>query len=186
MPTQKKIDEVQMLAEKLSQATVAVSADFSSMPVKSMTALRKHLREADVEFRVVKNTLTLRAADAAGRPEVKELLEGPTGLALGFADPLTPIKTIHDYVRTNRLPMVVRAATMMDGRVYKDAQLTLLTTLPPREVLLAQLLGQMASLPTRLVRAINQPLQGLANVMNGPLVGLANVLQARIDQQEGK
>ena len=100
--------------------------------------------------------------------------------------PLLPIKTIHDYVRTNRLPMVVRAATMMDGRVYKDAQLTLLTTLPPREVLLAQLLGQMASLPTRLVRAINQPLQGLANVMNGPLVGLANVLQARVDQQEGK
>ena len=186
MPTQKKIDEVQLLAEKLSQATVAVAADFSSMPVKSMTGLRKHLRDADVEFRVVKNTLTLRAADEAGRPEVKELLDGPTGLALGFADPLAPIKTIHDYVRTNRLPMVVRAATMMDGRVYKDAQLTLLTTLPPREVLLAQLLGQMASLPTRLVRAINQPLQGLANVMNGPLVGLANVLQARVDQQQGK
>tara|TARA_B100001123_G_scaffold240944_1_gene269488 strand:- start:68 stop:640 length:573 start_codon:yes stop_codon:yes gene_type:complete len=173
MPTEKKIEEVQRLADKFSKATVAIAADFSSSSVQQMTDLRKHLKAGEIEFRVVKNTLAERAAEAAGRPEIKELLAGPTGLALGFGDELTPIKMIAEYVRANRLLVKVRSATMMDGRVYKDAQLATLITLPPKEVLAAQLLGQMASLFTRLVRSMNQPLQGISNV-----------LQARIEQQE--
>ena len=184
MPTQKKIEEVEILADKFSKATVAIAADFSSTSVQNMTDLRKHLKEGEIEFRVVKNTLAERAAEAAGRPEIKELLAGPTGLALGFGDELTPIKMIAEYVRANRLLVKVRSATMMDGRVYNESQLATLITLPPKEVLAAQLLGQMISLLTRLVRSMNRPLQGLSNVMNGQIVAFANVLQARIEQQK--
>tara|TARA_B100001013_G_scaffold230644_1_gene141546 strand:- start:608 stop:1213 length:606 start_codon:yes stop_codon:yes gene_type:complete len=184
MPTQKKIEEVERLADKFSKATVAIAADFSSTSVQNMTDLRKHLKEGEIEFRVVKNTLAERAAEVAGRPEIKELLAGPTGLALGFGDELTPIKMIVEYVRANRLLVKVRSATMMDGRVYNESQLATLITLPPKEVLAAQLLGQMASLLIRLVRSMNQPLQGLSNVMNGQIVAFANVLQARIEQQK--
>ena len=79
MPTEKKIEEVQRLADKFSKATVAIAADFSSSSVQQMTDLRKHLKAGVIEFRVVKNTLAERAAEAAGRPEIKELLAGPPG-----------------------------------------------------------------------------------------------------------
>ena len=182
MPPNKKINAVEALVEKLSRVTVAVSTDFSGMSVNEMTALRRHLRDQGVEYRVVKNTLTERAADAIEHPEFKELLQGPTALVFGYDDPIAPIKTLVDYVRENRLPVVLRAAAI-DGRVYKDAQLTTLATLPPKEVLVAQLVGQLSSPLIRLASALNWPLQGLVTVLNGPLQGLTNVLNQRIAQQ---
>ncbi len=182
MPTNKKIKAVDDLAEKLSHVTVAVSTDFSGMSVNAMTALRRHLRDQGVEYRVVKNSLTERAADAIEHPEFQELLQGPTAMAFGYEDPIAPIKALVDYVRVNRLPVVLRAAAI-DGRVYRDAQLTTLATLPPKEVLVAQLVGQLSSPITRLASVLNRPLQGLVTVLNGPLQGLTNVLNQRIAQQ---
>jgi len=184
MPSAKKVKAVEELADKLSRSSVAVATDFSSMSVNAMTELRRHLRTQDIEYRVVKNTLTERAAEAAGHPEVKEILEGTTGLAFGYGDSIEPIRVLTTYVRTNRLPMVVRAAAL-DGRVFRDAQLTALTTLPPREFLEAQLVGQLALPLTRLATVLNQPLAGLVNVLNGPLYGLATVLRQRLAQQGG-
>ena len=154
------------------------------MSVNTMTELRRHLQGQGIEYRVVKNTLTERAAAAAGHPEFKELLEGPTGLAFGYGDAIGPVKVLTDYIRTNRLPMVVRAAAL-EGRVFRDAQLAALTTLPPREVLTAQLVGQLALPIVRLVTVLNQPLLGLVNVLNGPLRGLTSVLRQRVVQQGG-
>lgn len=182
MPTQKKVKAVEDLVEKLSRVTVAVSTDFSGMSVNAMTALRRHLRDQGVEYRVVKNTLAERAAEATEHPEFKELLQGPTALAFGYDDPIAPIKALVDYVRANRLPVVLRAAAI-DGRVYRDAQLTALATLPTKEVLVGRLVGQLSSPITRLVSALNRPLQGLVTVLNGPLQGLTNVLNQRIAQQ---
>ena len=184
MPGVKKVRAVEELADKLSKSSVAIATDFRGASVNTMTGLRKHLRSSGIEYRVVKNTLTGLAADAAGRPEAKELLEGPTALAFGYGDPVEQIKVVTEYVRANRLPIVVRAA-MLDGRVFVGAEFTALTTLPSRDVLTAQLVGQLASPLVRLATVLNQPLQGLANVLNGPLRGLASVLQQRIAQQEG-
>jgi len=184
MPPNKKIQAVEDLVEKLSRVTVAVSTDVTGMPVNAMTALRRHLRDQGVEYRVVKNTLAERAADSVNHPEFKELLQGPTALAFGYDDPIAPIKTLVEYVRANRLSLVLRAAAV-DGRVYKGAQLTALATLPPKEVLVGRLVGQLASPLTRLVTTLNQPLQGLVTVLNGPLQGLTNVLSQRVAQQGG-
>ena len=184
MPPPKKTRDVEELTDRLSRSAVAIATGISGTSVNIMTELRSHLRTQGIEYRVVKNTLTERAADAAGRPQVKEILEGPTGLAFGYGDPIEHVKTIIEYVRANRLPIVVRAA-VLEGRVFRDAQLAALNTLPSRDVLAAQLVGQLASPLVRLATVLNQPIQGLANVLNGPLRGLASVLQQRIAQQGG-
>ena len=184
MPSAKKVRAVEELTDKLSRSSVAIATDFRGMSVNAMTELRRHLRAQGIEYRVVKNTLTERAADAAGHPEVKEVLEGSTGLAFGYDDPVQPVKVLTEYVRTNRLPMVVRAA-VLEGRVFRDAQLTALITLPSRDVLAAQLVGQLVLPIVRLTAVLNQPLRGLVNVLNGPLRGLTTVLQQRIAQQGG-
>ena len=184
MPTPKKNRDVEELTDRLSRSTAAIATGISGISVNIMTDLRSHLRTQGIEYKVVKNTLTERAADAAGQPQVKEMLEGPTGLAFGYGDPVEHVKTIMEYVRANRLPVVVRAAAL-EGRIFRDSQLTALTTLPSRDVLAAQLVGQLSSPLVRLVTVLNQPLQGLANVLNGPLRGLASVLQQRIAQQGG-
>ena len=184
MPTEKKIRDVETLTDKLSKSSVAIATDFRGASVNSMTELRKYLRSEGIEYRVVKNTLVERAADAAGRPEAKGLLEGPTAIAFGDGDPTIHIKTIMGYVRANRLPITVRGA-MLDGRVFTGVELTELVNLPSRDVLNGQLVGQLGGLLVRLVTSMNRPLQGLSNVLNAPLTGLAVVLHRRIEQHGG-
>lgn len=184
MPSAKKVRAVEELSGKLSRSSVAIATDFRGMSANAMTELRRHLRAQGIEYHVVKNTLTERAAEAAGHPEVKEALEGPTGFAFGYGDPIEPVRILQDYVRANRLPMLIRAA-VLDGRVFPAAQLAALTTLPPREVLAAQLVGQLALPLVRLTMALNQPLVRLVNVLNDPLRGLAAVLRQRVAQQGG-
>ncbi len=184
MPSVKKAQEIEELTDRLSRSTVAIATGFGGVSGNTMMEFRRHLRSQGIEYRVVKNTLTERAAQAAGRPEVKSMLEGPTALAFGYGEPVNHLKAILDYVRTNRLSISVRAAAL-GGQVYRDQELAILITLPPREVLAAQLVGQLASPLVRLVTVLNQPIQGLANVLNGPLRGLASVLQQRIAQQGG-
>ena len=173
MPSLKKAKEVQELTDKLSRSTVAIATGFGGVTGNTMTEFRKQLRSQGIEYRVVKNTLTERAAQAAGRPEVKGMLEGPTALAFGYGEPLAHLKAIVGYVRTSRLPIVVRAAAL-GGRVYRDQELAILITLPSREVLAAQLVGQLASPMVRIVTVLNQPVRNLASV-----------LQQRITQLEG-
>ncbi|MFH1140858.1 MAG: 50S ribosomal protein L10 [Chloroflexota bacterium] len=164
MPSSKKVQEVEELKEKLSRSTVAIATGFSGTHGSTMTELRRHLRSQGIEYRVVKNTLMERAAEAAGHPEVKEVLEGPTGLVFGYGDPIQQVKVLVDYIRSNRLPVAVRAA-VLEGRVYRDQQLTALMTIPSREVLAGQLVGQLAGPLVRLVTALNAPVRGLASVL---------------------
>ena len=184
MPPVKKVRIVEQLVDKLSRCSVAVATDLRGMSVNDMTQLRHHLRAQGIEYRAIKNTLAERAAEATGHPEIKEILEGPTGLAFGYGDPVQPVKTLMEYIRTNRIPMVVRAA-VLEGRVFNGAQLSVLSTLPSRKVLVAQLTGQLASPLVRLVTVLNQPMVGLMNTLSNPLRSLVTVLQQRVAQQGG-
>ena len=184
MPTDEKIQEVAELADRLSRCTVAVATDFSRMSVKDMTALRHHLSEQGIEYRVVKNTLTQRAADAAGRPGIKEILEGPTGFVFGYEDPMKPVKVLVEYVRANRVLLAVRGA-LLDDTVYKGQAVTGLAMLPSRQELATQLSSQLYSPLFRLATVLNRPLHGLVSTLNSPLAGLVRVLQQRVAQQGG-
>ena len=182
MPTKKSIETVEELTDKLSRCTVTIGTGISGMSMKRMTDLRHHLRSQDVEYRVVKNTLTQLAAQAAGRPETAELLEGPTGLAFGYGDPMSPIKTLVEYVRTNRIPLEINAV-LLDGTVYKNDAAMALASLPSYQELIAQLVSQLSSPASRLVTVLAKPMQGLVSTINGPLTALANVLQQRVNQK---
>ena len=171
MPTEKKRQLVQELHEKIARCRVAIATDYRGIGVNALTELRQRLREKGVEYRVVKNNLLAIAADQAERQEFKQLLEGPTGIVFGYGDPVEPAKLLDEYIRVARSPLVVRSA-VIEGRLLTGAQVRSLAALPPREELVAQLLGQMQA-----------PITGLVNVLSAPLRGLVTVLQRRTEQQ---
>lgn len=169
MPTQAKADAVSELADKFGRSAIVITTDYSGLPVSEMTALRRALREAGVEYRVVKNTLAYLAADAAGRPAIKEAIEGPTGIALGYGEPTDPARALSGFIRSTRSSLKLRGGEL-DGKTLTEADVNRLATMPARDELIAQLLMRM-----------NGPIAGLVNVLNGPIAGLARVLQGRVD-----
>ena len=173
MPTQQKLDRVSALADKLARSTIAVTADYTGISVNEMNELRRQMRANGVEFTIIKNTLMNLAADAANRPLVKDIVQGPTAIAFGYEDPLDVAKAITDFVRTNRSVLAVKGAIMEDGPVMSPEEVTRLASLPPKPQLIANLLGQLQA-----------PMQRLLRVLNGPLQSLEGLLQARIKQLE--
>ena len=165
MPTEAKIKKVEEIKDLLERSAILISTDYTGMGVDSMTALRRALREKGVGYRIVKNTLTYLAADAAGMPGVKEIVHGPTGIAFSYGDPIEPAKAISEFVRTTRLPLQVRGA-VMDGRTLTAAQVEDLARLPSKDELIAKLMAQ-----------IQGPITGLVYVLSAPISALARVLQ---------
>ena len=173
MPTQEKMNRVQELKDKLKRSTITVTTDYTGISVNEMTDLRSRMRNAGVEFTVVKNTLMYLASEQAKRPNVKEIVQGPTAMALGYDDPLDVAKAVSDYIRTSRSVLAIRGAVMGDGPVMSAVEVTRLAALPPKPQLVASLLVQLQS-----------PIQRLLGVLNGPLINLDRLMQARITQLE--
>ena len=181
MPTKRKMELVEELKGKFNRCTIAVSTDYTGLSVNNMTELRQKMREKDIEYRVVKNSLTYLAADSAEKPEMKEIVQGPTALAFGYAEPADVAKALEEYIRVNRSPLAIRGA-VMEGRTLSAREVSYLTTLPPRNVLVAQLLGQMQAPLASLLGQLQAPLRGVVTVLNGPLVSLSILLQRRVEQ----
>jgi large subunit ribosomal protein L10 len=157
------------------------------MSASNMTDLRARLREQGIEYRVIKNTLTLLAASELGREGVDRVLQGPTAMAFGYGDVTTVAKGINTYIATTRLPLVINGA-VMDGQILTAGQVVDLALLPPRDELLARLLGQMQAPITGLVTVLSAPLRGLVTVLqrvseqggNGPAVAVADLPAAEV------
>ncbi len=169
MPTQAKVDAVNILAEKFEKSAIVITTNYAGLPVGQMTELRRALREAGVEYRVIKNTLAFLAADQAGRPAVKDVIDGPTGIAFGYGEPTEPAKALSGFIRSTRSALTIQGGEL-DGRALSSDDVQRLADMPTRDVLVATLLMRM-----------NAPISGLVNVLNGPIAGLARVLQGRID-----
>ncbi|HEV3323632.1 MAG TPA: 50S ribosomal protein L10 [Solirubrobacteraceae bacterium] len=141
-----------------SQAVFAV--DYRGISVPQAAELRAKLREADAVFRVVKNSLTERAADQTGAEDLKPLLQGPTALTFVRGDAALAAKAIADYARvTQLLPF---KGGVMEGAALDPDQLRAISRLPSREVLYGQLVGVVASPISGLVRTLGALLGGLA------------------------
>ena len=173
MPTEKKVQTVEQLAEVLSQNNVVIATDYRGLSVGEISELRSQLRQQGVEYRVVKNTLALLAAQRAGRPGLGPLLKGPTALALASGNETALAKALVTYQRTSKTTFSIKGGLLYELGLDAARVLTL-ATLPPREVLLARLLG-----------ALQGPLFALQNVLTGNLSGLLRVLQARVQQLGG-
>jgi len=172
MPTEKKIQAVEEMTATLSRSSVVIGADYRGLSVAEATDLRRTLRESGIEIQVVKNTLFLRAAEAAGIPGVGELAEGPTAIIYGFDDPIAPIKTVVEYQRNARNAFQARKA-FMDGTVIPANRLSDLASLPPKEVLIAQVIG-----------ALQSPITNLVYLLSATLQEFSGLLGARTDQME--
>ncbi|MCH8988536.1 MAG: 50S ribosomal protein L10 [Chloroflexi bacterium] len=175
MPTQEKIDQVQNIKARLERSTIAMTTSYSGISVNEMTELRRAMRGGGVDFTIIKNTLLYLAADEAHKPQLKEIVQGPTAIALGYDDPVDAARVVADYIRTSRSALVIQGAVMGDGAPMSPDEVTRLASLPPKAQLLAMLLGQMQA-----------PIARLLSVLNGPLQGLDNVLQARVRQMEAE
>ena len=173
MPTQGKIDKVNELQSKLEKCSIAVTATYSNIGVNDMTDLRRRTRDAGVEFVVIKNTLMHLAADAANKPQIKEIVNGPTAIAFGYDEPIDVAKTLSEYIRTTRSPLAFQGAVIGDGPPLPAADVERLAALPPKPVLVSTLLGQLQA-----------PLYQLLGILNGPLQSFGGILQARIRQIE--
>lgn len=165
MPTEKKIQAVQEMTETLSRSSVVIGADYRGLTVEEATALRRAMREAGVEIQVVKNTLFLRAAQAAGKPELGELAEGPTAIIYGFDDPLAPIKTVVEYQRQARNAFQARKA-FLDGEIIPAGRLSDLASLPPKDVMIAELVGMLQSPITTFVYLLQATMQEFSGLLD--------------------
>lgn len=161
------------LQEKLSSAKGAVFVDYRGLTVAQDTKLRRQLREAGVEYRVVKNTMTRIAAQEAGLEGLDVHLEGPTAMAVSALDPVAPAKIITEFVKEHKLQTLSVKAGLVEGRVIDEKGVKALASLPSREVLVAQVLAGMQS-----------PIVGLVNVLQGSIRNLVYALDAVRQQKE--
>ena len=185
MPTKKKVELVEELRDKFSRCAIAVATDYSGLTVNTMTELREKMREKEVEYRVVKNTLVYLAADAAQNPQMKEIVQGPTALAFGYDDPIEVARALEEYIRVNRSTLAIRGA-VMEGRRLTPAQVMLLPSLPSKNQLLAQLLGHVQSPLATLLLQLQAPMARLLTVLSGPLGSLSILLQQRMEQLQSQ
>jgi large subunit ribosomal protein L10 len=143
MPTEEKRVTVAELADQLGSSKAAIVSDYRGLSVADISTLRGGLREQGIVYRVVKNRLMKIAAQQAGRPELVELLDGPSAIAFGSGDESATAKAFVDAVRRYR-QVAIRGAVLGERRI-DESGLRRLASLPSREVLLAQLAGALQS-----------------------------------------
>ncbi len=183
MATQRKIDAVAELKERLAKATIIVSTDYRGLRVKEMDDLRRKLREGGLDVRVVKNTLLRRAAEEAGEPGIVRIIEGPTALAISYGDVIEASKAIAAYALGAPATFAVRGG-YMDGSVLTANDLRDLVRIPPRPVLIAQFMGQMQSPLATFVGLMDSPLRELTGLVQSLLSELPGLIEARARQME--
>ncbi len=183
MPTQKKIDTVASLRERLQRASIVVSADYRGLTVKEMDQLRRRLRAGGVEVTVVKNTLLRLAAQEAGRPDLMRIVEGPTAVAFSYGDFIDAARVLAEYAQSAPPTFALRGA-FLDGQLLSAADLRDLPRIPPKPVLLAQFLGQLQSPLAGLLGLLDTPLRELSLLLQAALSELPGLIESRARQME--
>jgi large subunit ribosomal protein L10 len=173
MLKEKKEGIIEELAGNLGKCAVVITTDYRGITAKEMVQLRKQLHLQGVEYKVVKNTLAHLAAERAGVKGMDQFLSGPLAIALGYDDAVKPAKVLMDHIRAANSVLKIKGGIMGD-RVLTVADVASLAITPSREVLIAQLMGQLKA-----------PVYQLHSVLSAPLRGLAIALQARAKQLEG-
>jgi large subunit ribosomal protein L10 len=175
MKREQKEQVVDELTQRLQAAETLLVADYRGLTMPQIDELRTRLLESGAKFTVVKNTLTRRAAEAAGADALLALLDGPSAIAFLEADGdmVAAAKALADAARETQV-LEIRGG-IMQGRAVTGAEIETLAKLPPAEVLRGQVLG-----------AIVAPLTALAGLLNAPLQNLVGLIDARIEQLGGE
>jgi large subunit ribosomal protein L10 len=170
MNRDQKAAVVDEIAGQLQDAQAIFAVDYRGISVSEIAELRDKLRDSDTRFRIVKNSLSERAADKAGAESLKPLLEGPTALALVRGDAALAAKALNDTARALNNILEFKGG-VMDGATLSADDIRSIARLPAREVLHGQLVGTIAA-----------PITGLARGLNALIAGVAIQLRAIADQ----
>jgi large subunit ribosomal protein L10 len=165
MPNKANQDAVAELTELFKGATAIFVSHNKSLTVEEATELRKKIREAKAKHRVAKNTLAAIAAKATKLDAMNNFLTGPTMLTICMGDVTAAAKALASYAKDHE--HLVLVGGVVDGKEVSKADIEALATLPPREVLLAKLVGSMNSPIRRLAVVLNRPASGLVIALNG-------------------
>jgi large subunit ribosomal protein L10 len=174
MPTEKKEKAVESLKQVFAKSHIGIMTDYRGLKTPELNELRRKLKEANVDYRVVKNSLAQIAAKNAGFDYLEGNFQGPMAVAFGYGDVVKATKTLTDYIRTSKTTLKIKGGFLED-RILTVKDLEALAKLPSREILLSRVIG-----------GIQAPISGLVNVLAAPMRGLAQVLQGRIKQLEAK
>ena len=150
---QLKETKVAEIKEKLAKAKGVVLSQYQGLNVEEDTQLRKNLREAGVEYKVYKNTLVILAAKELGIEGMETYLQGSISLAFGYEDPTVAARVLKEFAKTHK-KLELKAA-VISGKIFDSAQVNALALIPPRDVLIAKLLGSFKA-----------PLSNLAYLLN--------------------
>jgi len=183
MPTPKKEQMVEELRERIARITIAVGADYRGLTVPEMVQLRRKMRSAGIELKVVKNTLTRLAAERAGKPILNELIEGPTALAFGYGDIMDVARAFNEYLPKAPASFSVRGF-YLEGQILPVRELVELAKLPPKEVFLAQVAGQLQAPLATLAALLEAPLTTFLGLMQATQQELVALLETRARQME--
>ncbi|MCS6897777.1 MAG: 50S ribosomal protein L10, partial [Nitrospira sp.] len=168
MKRDEKAAAVAELAEKFGRAHLAILTECAGLPVNHMTELRKQLRSAKAEYRVVKNTLAARAVEGTSLAALKDRFKGPVGVVIGYDDPVLPTKVLREFIGAEKRDEKIRITVgVLDGKVVQPSDLEAVAKLPKREVLLAMLFSAMQG-----------PVRGLVCTLQAVLAKVVRVIVA--------
>ena len=177
MPNAKILSEKQAivaeLAEKMKNAAGGVLVDYIGTDVATDTEMRRAMRAANVEYAVVKNTLTRFAANQIGFEALDPYLHGTTALAISHDDPVAAAKLVCEYANKKDSKLKIKVG-FVDGKIISEDEVRALAELPSKEALVAQVLGTMIA-----------PITGFATVLNANIRGLAVALNAIAEKKSG-
>ena len=171
MNRDQKAQVIEEVAGRLRESNAVFAVDYRGISVPQAAELRTKLREADATFRVIKNTLSERAADQVGAEGLKELLAGPTAMTFVRGDAAAAAKALRDFRRGTGNTLLEFKGGWMNGAPLTPDDVDAIAQLPSRDVLIGRLVGLIAS-----------PISGLATALNNLPAGLARQLQAIADQ----
>jgi len=162
---------VEDIKEKIGKAQSIVLLDYRGLTVDEVTQLRDQMRSAGVEYRVIKNTMLTRAANELGIEGAEDLFKGPTAAAFGYTDAAAPAKILVDFIKKAKKTEI--KGGFLEGKLVDLSQIKYLADLPPKEVLVAKLLG-----------TLNAPASNLVGVLSGLPRALVCALNAIKEQKE--
>jgi len=174
MKKEKKAQNIDLLQKEFGRSTVGILTDYRGLKTPELNGLRRKLQDTGGDFKVVKNTLALKAFEKLDRKGMESSFTGPVAIAFGYGEVADTAKALVDYVRTSKIALTVKGGFMGDRLLSVD-DVNTLATLPPKPVLVARVIGGMKG-----------PLYSLVGVLAAPIRDLQGVLNARMKQLEVK
>jgi large subunit ribosomal protein L10 len=164
MPKPEKTEAVEVLKSKFSAAKGIVLADFTGLSVAEANDLRRKCREAEVEYRVVKNTLARIAVRETDLTELEDYFHGPIAVALSEKDPVTPARVLAEFRKIAQKPVFIGG--FVEGRLFSPEEIRRIASLPSREGLLAQVIGALQAPMAQVVWTLDGLLRNLVSVID--------------------